>query len=68
MIFKRQIAPARHWIHELACGHLAGLTRTVHAETRDLLGITVVSDASPWGGGALMWRTFQEYADNAPAA
>ena len=66
--YKRQITPALHWIYEFACGHLSGLTRTVHALTRDILGITIVSDASPWGGGALMWHTFQEYADNQPAA
>ena len=68
LVYKRQVTPALHWIHEFPCGHLSGLTRTVHALSRDFLGITIVSDASPWGGGALLWRTFQEYADNQPAA
>ena len=67
-MFKCQVASALHWIYVFACGHLAGLTRTVHAQTRDFLGITIVSDASPWGGGALMWKSFQEYADDRPAA
>ena len=53
LVYKKQIAPALTWLRTLAEKNTNNLTRIIHAADRNLDGPTIVTDASPWGGGAL---------------
>ena len=55
------------WLLTLADQNMNGLTRIIRVEHRDHYGVTIKSDASPWGGGALMWRTWAAYQADDPA-
>ena len=67
LVFKKQVVSALHWLLTLADCMEGGLTRTVHAWERHLWTMVIVTDASPWGGGALMWQTWDSYQKDKPA-
>ena len=66
-MYKKQVAPALVWLKTFAENNATDLTRTIHAADRDLDGPTIVTDASPWGGGALLWSTRRAYEQKEPA-
>ena len=67
LIFVRQIRPTLQWLLHLTRANANRLTRIVHLESRDRWGPTIVADASPWGGGALFWESWADYAANTRA-
>ena len=68
LIFKKQIITALYWLMTLADKHVEGLTRKIFADDQNLYGVTIISDASPWGGGALLWPSWASYSADEPAS
>ena len=67
LVYRKQVASALHWLLTLADVAEGGLSRTVHAADKHKWGLVIVTDASPWGGGALLWSSWQAYDKNEPA-
>ena len=67
LIYLKQVASALYWLFTLTDLTAGGLTRLVHAADRHRWGSVLVTDASLWGGGALLWDSWQSYEAAEPA-
>lgn len=54
LMFARRCASALQWLHRFWEGVEGTLTRTFRAD-QATAGVQLVTDASPWGGGAVIW-------------
>ena len=64
LVYVRQVEPSVKWLMELAKANNHGFSRTVCVAERGYWGPTMAADASPWGGGALLWLSWPAYARN----
>jgi hypothetical protein len=55
LIYIRQIRPALVWMKLLAEGYEGGLSRAHSVQDRQAWGRYFEFDASPWGGGGVLW-------------
>ena len=60
-VYHRQVQPALEWFKQFFSGIEGPLVWKVKAHVRHLCCLHVVVDASPWGGGAIL------YVENRPA-
>ena len=58
---KKPAEAALEGLRIFAEAHATGLSRKVCAVDKGVRGITMVTDASPWGGGAILWPTWGAY-------
>ena len=66
LVHKRQVLPALEWIRDFAAAGAGGITRKIRLADRGVAGPAIATDASPWGGGAVLYPSLAAYKAGQP--